>query len=149
MPGLIVVVQETSDNELLLTALLHDSEKKLEEGKDTQHKRNTDYYLEARDLLLLANKVIDDKDAFTLYVSLLKTYKNAHDIQHHYNGNPRSLKLKKSSIKDASIDVDFSSPTKDKIRINIHPHIPEGTSDRWISNGAVSALVFADNNLCT
>lgn len=146
MPGLIVVVQETSDNELLLTALLHDSEKKLEEGKDTQHKRNTDYYLEARDLLLLANKVIDDKDAFTLYVSLLKTYKNAHDIQHHYNGNPRSLKLKKSSIKDASIDVDFSSPTKDKIRINIHPHIPEETSDRWISNGAVSALVFADND---
>ncbi|MFK0092848.1 neuraminidase-like domain-containing protein [Pseudomonas sp. NPDC090592] len=145
MPGLIVVVQESNGNELLLTALLHDSEKILEKGKETEHKRNTDYYLEARDLLLLENKLIADTDAHKLYVSLRASYKNAHDIQHPYNGNPRQLKLKSSSLENDSSYVDFASTSKDKIRVFVvFPETPE--MDRGFKY-SLTVKFFGDNVL--
>lgn len=150
MPGLIVVVQETSENEPWLTALLYDSKNKLENEKNTQHKRNIDYYIEARDLLLLENKIIDDTKAEELYISLRNTYKNAHAIQHPYNGNPKHLKLKSSDLETNLISVSFDYSSSEKNEVNIIINLLFGANpSSLLSNtkGSFKTRVFADNTL--
>ncbi|QXH47265.1 hypothetical protein KSS93_04885 [Pseudomonas xanthosomatis] len=148
MPGLIVVVQETSENGLWLTALLHDSTKPLKEGEENKLIRNTDYYLEARDLLLLENKEINDEEAKTLCTSLLASYKNTYDIQHPYDGRPGHLSLARSSMEHFEIIAKFSSPKNDKISINIRAGTDTGkTPHSPFSNGKATACteITADN----
>ena len=120
MPGLIVVVQEATKHGLWLTALLHDSAKPLKEGEENKLVRNTDYYLEARDLLLLENQEISDKEAKTLCTSLLASYKNTHDIQHPYDGSPVGLFWTSFSMPYCDIAAKYSSPDKDKITIEFY-----------------------------
>ncbi|MFK3773671.1 neuraminidase-like domain-containing protein [Pseudomonas sp. NPDC089406] len=119
MPGLIVIVQETTKNGLWLTALLHDTTKSLKNDENNELVRNTDYYLEARDLLLLDNKNISDEEAKKLCTSLLASYKNTHDIQHPYDGSPVHLVLTSANMNHVDITAKFSSPERDKISINI------------------------------
>lgn len=120
MPGLIVVVQETDTSELWLTALMYDSATILNEKKTSELTRNTDYYLEARDLLLLENKVISDTLAKALSTALLASYKDAQTIQHPYNGSP--TQLAPNSFKDGNLTIEatFASPAKRKVTFHIH-----------------------------
>ncbi|MGR6652748.1 Tc toxin subunit A-related protein [Pseudomonas mosselii] len=133
MPGLIVVVHETEKKELWLTALLHDSAKVPDDSAKTSDdsvkvsgdsqknklERGTDYYLEARDLLLLENKVIPDELVENLSTSLLASYKNAHIIQHPYDGVPTQIDNPEFERKNIYVKAGFTSPLKSHIKFHI------------------------------
>ncbi|WEK31605.1 MAG: Tc toxin subunit A [Candidatus Pseudomonas phytovorans] len=148
MPGLIVVVQETSEDGLWLTALMHDSAKPLEKGKTPELIRNTDYYLEARDLLLLENKKINDENADKLCESLLTSYINANDIQHPYNGSPTYLALASYSLIRAEVIAKFSSPDNKKIEFQINgctePGNKSGIAEKNPDNTEIKVEIFGD-----
>ncbi|WP_434772646.1 neuraminidase-like domain-containing protein [Pseudomonas entomophila] len=119
MPGLIVVVQEPSDQDLWLTALMYDSTQTL--TKTDKFIRNTDYYLEARDLLLLENKAIDDEQAIKICTSLMTSYSNAHAIQHSYGDSQKHLALTSPQINRGQVDITahYTSPLNQEITITV------------------------------
>ncbi|WP_459207642.1 neuraminidase-like domain-containing protein [Pseudomonas sp. MLB6B] len=151
MPGLIVVVQESSNQDLWLTAVLYDSARTV--TKTDGLTRGTDYYLEARDLLLLENKAITDEEADTLFTSLLASYSNAHAIQHPYDGSPTHLVLttSKTNRKQFGITAKYTSPQKHEIEITLQgpidlektPNISEPLS-MDLPKISYSVEIFAD-----
>ncbi|WP_296269322.1 neuraminidase-like domain-containing protein [Pseudomonas sp. UBA6562] len=154
MPGLIVVVQEPSDQDLWLTAVLYDSARTF--TKTDEFTRDKDYYLEARDLLLLENKAINDEDANKLFTSLQSSYSNAHAIQHPYDGSPTHLVLttSKTNRKQFGITAKYTAPRKHEIEITLQgpidlektPHISEPFSTDFPEID-YSVNIFADGEL--
>ncbi|MBF7144884.1 MULTISPECIES: neuraminidase-like domain-containing protein [Pseudomonas] len=84
-PGLIVIVNQEGvrRNDPWLVALMYDSNK----SSGTGLVKDADYYLEARDLLLLRSQSTSDIEG-ELVKSLLASYKDQHAVQHPYDGKP-------------------------------------------------------------
>lgn len=172
MPGLIVVVHETEKKELWLTALLHDSAKVPDDSAKTSDdsvkvsgdsqknklERGTDYYLEARDLLLLENKVIPDELVENLSTSLLASYKNAQIIQHPYDGIPTQIDNPEINNKRIHAYASFTSPLKSHIKleifespvlgridIDLYNSMHRNTLEKHIYTLVLSVEIFGDN----
>ena len=90
LPGLIVVVNDEGERakDPWLTAMLFDCTK----AGAAQRTYDIDYFIEARDLLLIESQSIDTDAAKTLSDALLSSYKKTQAIQHPYNGKHVSLK---------------------------------------------------------
>ena len=167
MPGLIVVVHETEKKELWLTALLHDSAKVPDdsakapdnsaktsddsakasgESPKNKLKRGTDYYLEARDLLLLENKEITDDLAEDLSISFLASYKNAHIIQHPYDGTPTQIENTEVRKNNLYAEASFTSPLKKHIKFYIQEDTLLGdTLSGYEGIVSLSVEIFGDD----
>ncbi|CDH25554.1 hypothetical protein [Xenorhabdus bovienii] len=59
-------------------------------------KKNQDYFLELRDLLLVDKKALNDQDENTLISSWYKIFKNSDTLQHHYVGTEKLIEFKAS-----------------------------------------------------
>ncbi|MEG1041489.1 MAG: Tc toxin subunit A [Pseudomonas sp.] len=126
IPGLIVVVDEEvceRKQDPWLVAMLYNCAGVLEieeEGPAIEvlglHERNDDYFLEARDLLLIEKKDLGNTEKTAAMVNtLFASYSNVHCIQHTYNGRP--LKFEHILTTDHASNGDSLSALDAKARI--------------------------------
>lgn len=93
-PGLIVIVNQEGvrRDDPWLVALMYDSDKLSETDlTKTNPSADVDYYLEARDLLLLRSQPTSAIEG-DFIKSLLARYKDQHAVQHPYDGDPEIIK---------------------------------------------------------
>ncbi|MCC8379371.1 Tc toxin subunit A [Xenorhabdus sp. PB30.3] len=89
-PALIAMVDVQREDDPWMGVLLYDSTK-----TDTSiWKKNTDYYLELRDLLLVDKKTLNKNDEINLVTSWYKIFNNPDTLQHHYAGTQKFITLK-------------------------------------------------------
>ncbi|MFJ4375004.1 Tc toxin subunit A [Pseudomonas japonica] len=108
-PGLTVMVNSTGDrfNDPWLTVLLFDAAESNFTGdkKKTEWKRNQDYFIVVRDLLLLEEKQLDAKDTTTrpietrLVTNWLAFFRDPRVVQHPYVGALIELKAEAATSK--------------------------------------------------
>ncbi|MDF9619410.1 Tc toxin subunit A [Pseudomonas entomophila] len=96
-PGLIVIVNKEGPREEdpWLVALLYDT---AATDASTTLVRNKNYYIEARDLLLIDTQPLEDQASTELASLLLKTYATENLVQHTYDGEKQELSLTYSAI---------------------------------------------------
>lgn len=107
-PGLIVVVDDAAAlrGDPWLVTLLYDTSK----PETTELKKGVDFYIEARDLLLIEEKPIHSLYSASTIKHLLKRYKNRSTLQHPYTGAPFSVSCEPSPpLQNTDILVDVKA----------------------------------------
>ncbi|WP_046335505.1 Tc toxin subunit A [Xenorhabdus bovienii] len=91
-PGLIAMVDIQREGDPWMGVLLYDITK----TDSSVWKKNQDYFLELRDLLLVDKKALNNQDENTLISSWYKIFKNSDTLQHHYVGTEKFIEYKAS-----------------------------------------------------